>query len=55
MLDNFNKINDIINVLPYCVFGFLIWCVFITVMLFLVVYNVIDIHRIVEAMRVCIM
>lgn len=48
------KLSNLTDYLPYVIFAFVLWLVFITIMLFLLYFNIVDINTIIENMKKCV-
>lgn len=52
--EQINKINQVFKVLPYVVFSIVLWLFVMSIVVFLLYFNILDIKSIVEAMKQCI-
>lgn len=52
--EQLNKINDVLKVLPYVFVCLILWLFVMSIVVFLLYFNIIDIKSIVEAMKQCV-
>lgn len=52
--EQLNKINRISKTLPYIIFALFIWLFIMSIIIFLLFFNILDIKVIVEAMKQCV-
>lgn len=52
--EQLNKINDVLKVLPYVFICLILWLFFMSIVVFLLYFNIIDIKSIVEGMKQCV-
>lgn len=53
-LKNVTKVSNYLNIIPYVIFAFIIWLIFLTIIICLLYFNIIDIKSIVEGMKQCV-
>lgn len=52
--ESLNKMNKLFNIIPYVFFGLVVWLFIMSIMFFLLFFNIIDIKSIVEGMKQCV-
>lgn len=52
--EQLSKINDVLKVLPYVFICLILWLFVMSIVVFLLYFNIIDIKSIVEAMKQCV-